>query len=86
VGLLLRALKSAGSNPTSASLTTALSNIHNWDALGLWGGRTIDINDRTDILSSTTCSWITKLVGTNFQPVAGADPICGSVIAGESVG
>jgi ABC-type branched-subunit amino acid transport system substrate-binding protein len=86
VGLLLRALKSAGSSPTQASLISALSNIHDWDALGLWGGRTIDINDRVDVLSSGTCSWVTKLVGSDFQLVAGATPICGTVLKGVTVG
>jgi branched-chain amino acid transport system substrate-binding protein len=86
VGLLLRGLKGAGANPTQASLTTALSNIHNWDALGLWGGRTIDVNDRVDVLMTSQCSWVTKLVGTDFQLVAGADPLCGSVMQGVSVG
>jgi ABC-type branched-subunit amino acid transport system substrate-binding protein len=85
-GLLLRALKSAGANPTSATLTTALSGIHDWDALGLWGGRTVDINNRTDVLVSALCSWVTKLVGSDFELVPGADPLCGQVIPGETVG
>jgi ABC-type branched-subunit amino acid transport system substrate-binding protein len=86
VGLLLRALKAAGANPTSASLTTALSNIHDWDALGLWGGRTEDINDRTDVLATTQCGWVTRLVGSNFQLVPGLDPLCGHIIPGDTVG
>jgi ABC-type branched-subunit amino acid transport system substrate-binding protein len=86
VGLLVRALKATGGQPTQASLTTALSNIHDWDALGLWGGRKIDINDRADILMTSQCSWVTKLVGTDFQLVTGADPLCGSVMQGVTVG
>ncbi len=86
VGLLVRALKAAGGNPNQASLTTALSNIHDWDALGLWGGRTEDINDRTDVLATSQCSWVTKLVGSDFQLVPGADPLCGSIIPGLTVG
>ena len=85
MGLLLKALQSAGSNVTQASLLTALSGIHDWDALGLWGGRTIDINDRVHVLGSVQCSWITKLVGTDFQLVNGAEPLCGSVLP-ETVG
>jgi ABC-type branched-subunit amino acid transport system substrate-binding protein len=85
-GLLLRALKSAGANPTPATLTTALSGIHDWDALGLWGGRRVDINNRTNVLASGLCSWVTKLVGNNFEVVKGADPLCGTVIPGETVG
>jgi branched-chain amino acid transport system substrate-binding protein len=86
VGLLVQGLKAAGANPTQASLTTALSKIHNWNALGLWGGRTIDINNRTDILTSTLCTYVTKLVGSNFQLVSGAEPLCGSNVAGVTVG
>jgi branched-chain amino acid transport system substrate-binding protein len=86
VGLLLQALKAAGANPTEASLTTALSSIHDWDALGLWGGRTEDINDRTDVVATSQCTWVTKLVGSNFQLVPGADPLCGHLIPGVTVG
>lgn len=86
IGLLLKALKAAGPNPTPASLTTALSGIHSWDMLGLLGGRTIDINDRTSVLSTSRCTYVTKLVGTNFQLVPGADPLCGTQIQGASAG
>jgi ABC-type branched-subunit amino acid transport system substrate-binding protein len=86
IGLLVRALKTAGSNPTQASLLTALSNIHDWAALGLWGGRTVDINNRTEVGSPTLCSYVAKLVGTDFQVVAGAEPICGTVVPGVTVG
>lgn len=86
IGLLLQALKAAGSHPTAASLQSALSGIHSWSALGLWGGRTIDINDRSDVLMTGLCSWVTKLVGTNFQLVPNATPVCGTVIPGETAG
>ena len=86
VGLLLKALAATGAHPSAASLTTALSNIHSWDALGLWGGRSIDINDRTGVLATGLCSWVTKLVGSNFELVPGATPICGTVIKGASAG
>lgn len=86
IGLLLQALKTTGSHPTSASLQSALSNIHSWSALGLWGGRTIDINDRTDVLMTGLCSWVTKLVGSNFQLVPNATPVCGTVIPGVTAG
>lgn len=85
-GLLLRALKAAGANPTQASLTTALNGIRDWDALGLWGGRTVDINDRVNMGAPAVCSWVTKLVGTDFQLVPGADPLCGEVMQGVTVG
>jgi len=86
IGLLLQALKSAGSSPTQASILTALSNTDSWGALGLWGGRTININDRTTVSSATLCSYVAKLVGTNFQVVTGAEPLCGTVVPGVTVG
>jgi branched-chain amino acid transport system substrate-binding protein len=86
IGLLLQALQATGSTPTAASLQTALSNIHSWGALGLWGGRTIDINDRTNVLMTSLCSWVTKLVGNNFELVPNATPICGTLIPGVTAG
>lgn len=86
IGLLLEGLKAAGSNPTQASLITALSGIHDWDALGLWGGRTVDINNRTEVNGATLCSYVAKLVGSDFQLVAGAEPLCGTVVPGVTVG
>ncbi|HVM65111.1 MAG TPA: ABC transporter substrate-binding protein [Acidimicrobiales bacterium] len=85
VGLLDQGLTAAGSNPTKAALISALSNIHDFSALGLWGGRKLDINDRQNIASGVdNCSWVTKLSGNSFQLVTGADPICGTVIPGVS--
>lgn len=86
VGLLLQALKGAGASLTHSSLITSLSKITAWDALGLWGGRTVNINDRVNLGAPQLCSWVTKLVGTDFQLVPGADPLCGSVIPGVTVG
>jgi branched-chain amino acid transport system substrate-binding protein len=83
VGLLVRALKSAGPNATAASITTALNGIHNYDGLGLWGGRTSDPNDRNKTSASgENCLWFTKLVGTTFQVVKSAAPLCGTDIPG----
>ena len=77
--LLLQGLQAAGSNPTHASLITALSGIHAFTAGGLFGTHTMDINNRTDIIGGPdNCEWVTKLVGTNFQLVPGADPVCGT--------
>ncbi|HEX4863001.1 MAG TPA: ABC transporter substrate-binding protein, partial [Acidimicrobiales bacterium] len=84
VALLIKGLSAAGSNPTQASLITALSNIHDWDALGMFGTHHLDINNRT-AAGQTNCVWVTKLVGNNFQLVPGADPICGHLIPGLTV-
>jgi ABC-type branched-subunit amino acid transport system substrate-binding protein len=86
VGLLVRALKAAGSNPTQASVTTALSTIHDWDGLGLFGGHKVDINDRENLIGSPDeCGWVTKLSGKSFTLVKGADPVCGAGIPGKTV-
>ena len=77
--LLVRGLKAAGSTTDHAALITALSNIHDWDSAGLFpDGKTMDINDRENIITGVdNCEFATKLVGTTFQLVKGADPICG---------
>jgi hypothetical protein len=81
IGLLLQGLKGAGTNPTHSSLINALSGIHSFNALGLWGGRTLDINNRTQKINGVdNCEWFTKLAGSSFQPMSGADPLCGKTI------
>ncbi|MBL7487239.1 ABC transporter substrate-binding protein [Frankia sp. AgB1.9] len=86
VGLLLRGLKNAGPQPTQASLITAFSNIHDFTALGLFGSHKLDINDRDNIvLGADNCVWVTKLEGSSFKLVPGADPVCGTVIPGKTV-
>lgn len=71
---------------THASLIAALSKIHDWNALGLFGTHTLDINNRKTIVSGVgNCQWTTKFVGKTFHLVPGADPICGTVIPGVTV-
>jgi ABC-type branched-subunit amino acid transport system substrate-binding protein len=86
VGLLVRALKANGGNTSQASIISTLQGVHDWDALGLFGGRKLDINDRTNIVGGVdNCSWVTKLQGSKFTLVKGADPICGKVLDGVTV-
>ena len=71
--MLVRALKADGNSTKQADILTALSNIHDWDALGLWGGRTLDINDRSTIAGGTgNCTWVTKLNNNKFDLVQGS--------------
>jgi ABC-type branched-subunit amino acid transport system substrate-binding protein len=86
VGLLVRALKAAGGDPAPASLITALSAIHDWDAMGLFGGHKVDINDRVNIVAGAdNCTWITKLEGNAFTLVPHADPVCGDLVPDKAV-
>jgi branched-chain amino acid transport system substrate-binding protein len=86
VGLLVRALKATGGDGKSAAIISALSKVHDWDALGLFGGRTLDLNDRVNGLGGAdNCIWITKLEGNDFKLVPGADPICGKELKGVTV-
>jgi branched-chain amino acid transport system substrate-binding protein len=85
-GLLVRALKAAGSDPSTSSITTALTAIHDYDGLGLWGGRKSDPNDRTNTIAGVdNCLWFVKLVGTSFEVVKGAAPLCGTEVKGLTV-
>lgn len=74
VAMLLQGLKTAGPNPTRASLITALRGITDYDAAGLLS-KTYDISQREQNL----CIYVTKLSGTTFELVPGADPICGTL-------
>ena len=86
VGLLVQALKATSGKPAASTILTALTGIHSWDGLGLFGGRKIDINDRAANPGGVdNCAWITELKGDSFTLVKAADPICGTVIPGVKV-
>lgn len=80
-------LKAAGSNPTQASLIKAMQGITNYTGAGLYGGHTISFApaSRGQTFGAGDCLWISQFDGTAFHPVAGADPLCGSVIPGKTV-
>jgi branched-chain amino acid transport system substrate-binding protein len=81
---LVQGLKAAGSNPTQHSLITALSHVTNYQAAGLWGGhQVVDWSNRP--MGPKQCYWVTRLSGSTFQLVPGADPVCGYIIPGKSV-
>ncbi len=83
VVMIVQGLKAAGANPTQASFTAALSAIHAWDGAGLLGSHPIDINNRSHQVDN--CQYFTKYVGTAFQLVRGASPLCGTVVPGKTV-
>ena len=86
VGLFVQALKAAGNSTSSSGLISALSGIHDWNALGLFGSHTLDLSNRTDCVSGVdNCLWMTKLQGDKFTLVNNATPICGKVLPGVTV-
>jgi ABC-type branched-subunit amino acid transport system substrate-binding protein len=85
IGMLVQALNSTGPNPSHAALISALSNISKWDALGLFDNHPINPSDRNGPTGANNCVFVTKLVGSSFQLVPNADPLCGTVIPGKTV-
>jgi branched-chain amino acid transport system substrate-binding protein len=82
VDALVRGLQISGPNPTHAALIQALSKVHNFDAAGLLDGHTVDFGSRTPIADGPgNCLYMVKLVGSTFQLVPGADPICGATLS-----
>ena len=81
---LVQGLKGAGTNPTQSSLIKSLSHITDYQAAGLWGGH-YSVNWSQRPAGPTQCFWVTKLSGSTFHLITGADPVCGSVIPGKSV-
>jgi branched-chain amino acid transport system substrate-binding protein len=81
---LVQGLQGAGANPTQSSVITSLSHITDYTASGLWGGH-YSVNWSQRPPGPTQCEWITKLSGQTFHLIAGADPVCGSVVEGKSV-
>jgi branched-chain amino acid transport system substrate-binding protein len=87
VDAFLTGLKAAGSNPTQASLMSALLGITHYNAAGLYGSHSIGfaMNQRGQAFGADNCVWIAKYQGSTFHLVNGMEPICGSVIAGRHV-
>jgi branched-chain amino acid transport system substrate-binding protein len=81
-------LQKAGPGATAASFITALGKVTAFSGFGLYGshplsfsGSNVGGND-----GPGDCFYVTKLSGKTFDLVPGADPVCGKVIAGASVG
>jgi branched-chain amino acid transport system substrate-binding protein len=86
VALLVEALKATGPNPSHPALISALSGIKGFNAAGLLGTHSFDMSQRTGFVTGVdNCVWITKLTGSTFQLVPGADPICGTIVPGKTV-
>ena len=86
IALLVAGLKAAGSDRSSAGLIKALSSVSNFDAWGLLGNHSFGMADKAATATGIDdCTYVTKLAGSTFQLVPGADPICGTQIPGKSV-
>jgi len=85
IGLLVQALNATGPSPSHAALINALSNITNWDALGLFDNHPIDPSDRNGPTGTNNCVFVTEFVGSSFQLVPNATPLCGTNIPGKTV-
>ena len=86
-GQVLVRVKAAGVNPTPSSFIAAMPTITNYNAAGLYGSHSISfaMSQRGRTVGADNCEWITRFSGTSFHLVAGADPICGSLIPGKVV-
>ena len=77
--LLTQGLQGAPANPNAGELVASLAKISDFTAGGLYGGKHVDVNDRVGVTGGPGhCLWMVKFVGTTFQLVPGADPICGA--------
>jgi ABC-type branched-subunit amino acid transport system substrate-binding protein len=86
VDILVQGLKSAGAHPTQAGLISALNGIHDYTGAGLFGGHTLDLGTRPNSESGVDhCEWYTKLEGTSYALVPGAEPLCGTVLPGMTL-
>jgi branched-chain amino acid transport system substrate-binding protein len=80
-------LKAAGAHPTQASFINAMLGITSYNAVGLYGAHSIGftMNQRGHAAGADNCFWVTQFSGSSFHLVAGADPICGSILPGKKV-
>ncbi|MCU4182891.1 ABC transporter substrate-binding protein [Acidiferrimicrobium sp. IK] len=86
MALLVQGLQGDGGSLSHAALIASLGKITNFDAAGLLGSHTLNLNDRaaSAVGIDGGCTYITKLQGKTFNLVPGAEPICGQEIPGKS--
>lgn len=86
VALLVAGLKAAGADHSYAGLIKGLSSVTGFNAWGLLGSHSYGMSDRAATATGVDdCTYVTKLAGSKFELVKGADPVCGTTIAGKSV-
>lgn len=78
-------LKLAGAHPTQAQFINAMLGIRSFDAAGLYGSNPIGFAmDQRGSATTSNCTYVVKWVGSSFELVPGAEPICGSLVPGKS--
>jgi len=79
-------LRAAGPQPTQASFIQAMLGITSYDAAGLYGTHSIGFSmaQRGQAAGADNCFWVTRFLGSSFHLIAGADPLCGTILPGKS--
>lgn len=87
VNAFVTGLKAAGADPTQASFINAMLGIKSYNADGLFGSHSIGfaMDQRGKAAGADNCWWVTQFKGTSFHLVPGAEPVCGTVLAGKKV-
>ena len=86
IAMMVEGLRAAGANPTRSHFIGALDGVR-WNAIGLLGNHYQLAGNREAHPSGIDgCTWLTQLEGSKFNLVPGGDPICGTSVAGQSVG
>ncbi len=87
IDALVQGLKAAGKNPTQAKFITTMQGIHNYNAQGLWGGRSISfaLQGRGSDTSQTDCDYTVQYKGSTFHLQSGMEPTCGKIVSGASI-
>jgi branched-chain amino acid transport system substrate-binding protein len=83
--MFVRGLQAAGAHPSQASYITALNGVHDFTADGLLGSHQLDVSARARAGNAGVddCEWYLKLVGSSYQLVPGAEPLCGTTVPGK---
>jgi branched-chain amino acid transport system substrate-binding protein len=80
-------LKAAGANPSQAQFINTMLGIDKYSAQGLYGGHTISFTmaSRGQTAGADNCLWVVRFQGTTFHLVPGAEPLCGTQVAGKTI-
>ena len=85
--LFVYGLKQAGGGAPQAEFVSKLRASDGWDAGGLFTSPTTfaDPDPVAAAMGPGNCVNMVKLSGSQFQPIAGANPVCGDIIEGTTI-